>query len=93
LILQVNTGTLRLQQGALTEAVTILKGVIQKSNQGFLGIRYESAAHYNLAVAYQKKGQDALAVAEFNNVLDIWPTSDYARAASSALTRYHKNPE
>jgi tetratricopeptide (TPR) repeat protein len=92
-ILSVNRGTLRLQQGALDEAILILKQVLQQANLGFLGIRYESAAHYNLGVAYQRKGQDAQSLAEFTTVLDIWPVSEYARAASRALERHQQDPD
>jgi len=90
LILAINLATLRLQQGQLDEAITGLKEVIKQADQGFLGIRYESAAHYNLAVAYQRKGQTAQAVTEFNTTLDVWPSSEYARAAGAALARHRK---
>ncbi len=90
LIVQVNQGTSLLQQGALDEAIQVFNSLIAQSNQGYLGIRYESAAHYNLGVAYLRKGQEPQAVIEFNSVLDIWPASEYARAASNALARLKK---
>jgi tetratricopeptide (TPR) repeat protein len=93
LIVGVNQGALRLHQGALDEAILALKNVIAQSEHGFLGIRYESAAHYNLGVAYQRKGLDAKAIAEFNQVLEIWPASEYARAASNAIARHQKSPD
>jgi tetratricopeptide (TPR) repeat protein len=99
LILHVNQGTLRLQQGALDEAILIFRNLLSEAPHGLLGIRYETAAHYNLGIAYLRKGLDAQAVAEFNTVLDIWPASEFSRAASNALARHRRtqstkpNPE
>jgi tetratricopeptide (TPR) repeat protein len=90
LILEVNQSTSLLQQGALDEAIQAFKTLLTQSNQGYLGIRYESAAHYNLGIAYLRKGLESQAVIEFNTVLDIWPASEYARAASNALARLQK---
>jgi len=58
---------------------------LQKAAQGYLGVKYESAAHYNLGVAYRRKRMEAQAVAEFNAVLETWPTSVYAHHARQAL--------
>jgi tetratricopeptide (TPR) repeat protein len=91
LILRINKGTLQLQQGALDEAILIFKNLLAETHHGFLGIRYESAAHYNLGLAYLRKGIDALAVAEFNAVLEIWPASEYARASRNALNRHRQS--
>jgi tetratricopeptide (TPR) repeat protein len=85
LIVQVNQGTARLQQGAPDEAITIINNVLQKASEGYLGIKYEAAAHYNLGVAYRRKKMEARAVSEFTAVLDIWPVSEYARRAEAAL--------
>jgi len=85
LIVQVNQGVARLQQNALDEAIAIFKDVLQKAGQGYLGVKYESAAHYNLGVAYRRKKMEAQAIAEFNAVLDTWPASVYARRAAMAL--------
>jgi tetratricopeptide (TPR) repeat protein len=84
-IVQVNQGVSRLQQGALDEAITIFKDVLQNVGPGYLGVKYEAATHYNLAVAYRRKGMDAQAIAEFNAVLDTWPASVYAHGARTAL--------
>lgn len=85
LVVQVNQGVSRLQQGALDEAISIFKSVLQNAGQGFLGIKYEAATHYNLGVAYRRKGMEAQAKVEFNAVLDTWPVSQYARFARIAL--------
>ncbi len=90
LALQVNRGTAFLQAGKLDEAVALFTEVLSKSGQGYLGIKYESAAHYNLGVAYLRQSKDALAVREFNVVLETWPVSEYARHATAALERHRK---
>jgi len=91
LVLQVNRGTALMQAGRLDEAIAMLKGVLEKSEQGYLGVKYEAAAHYNLGVAYLRKNQNALAVIEFNAVLDTWPASEYARRAAAALKKHHNS--
>ena len=85
LIVQVNQGTVRLQQGALDEAITIFNNVLQIASEGYLGVKHEAAVHYNLGVAYRRKKMEARAVFEFNAVLDTWPVSEYARRAEAAL--------
>jgi len=85
LIVQVNQGATCLQRNALDEAIAIFQDVLQKAGQGYLGVKYEAAAHYNLGVAYRRKKMDAQAIVEFNAVLDTWPASVYARRAEMAL--------
>jgi tetratricopeptide (TPR) repeat protein len=87
LILQINRGVLSLQEGELDQAVTLLQGVLEQAGGGFLGAKHECATHYNLAVAYERKGLDAQAVVEFNAALDTWPGSEYGRRAAAALQR------
>ena len=90
LIVLVNQGVARLVAGSLDQAIAVFKDVLQNAGQGYLGIKYEAATHYNLAVAYRRKGMDAQAIAEFNAVLDTWPTSEYARNAGIALERIRR---
>lgn len=85
LILDINRGVLNLQEGHLDEAIALLKGVLEQAGGGFLGAKHECAAHYNLAVAYERKGMDAQAVVEFNAALDTWPSSEFGRRAAAAL--------
>lgn len=92
LVVLVNQGTALVQQGHLDEAIAAFHSVLEKSRQGYLGVKYESAAHYNLGVAYLRKNLKAPAAVEFNAVLDTWPASEYARRAASALEqRRQKN--
>lgn len=85
LIVRVNQGAALLQRNLLDEAITMFKSVLEQAHQGYLGVKYESAAHYNLGVAYRRKKMEAQATAEFNAVLDTWPASIYARHAAAAL--------
>jgi len=87
LIVCMNQGVLALQSGRPDEAIAILRQVLAEAPAGYLGARHASACHYNLGVAYQKKGLDAQATLEFNAVLDTWPASEYARYARIALER------
>ena len=89
LIVEVNQGAACLQRNTLDQAISIFKSVLEKAGQGYLGVKYESAAHYNLGVAYRRKNMEAQAIAEFNAVLDTWPASVYARRAEMALAQGH----
>jgi len=87
LMVQLNQGVLDIHRGRLDEAIETLRQVLAQSGSGYLGVKQESGCHYNLGVAYQKKGLDSQAVLEFNAVLETWPASEYARYASIALER------
>ena len=95
LVLQVNRGTALMQAGKLDEATTMLKSVLEKCGQGYLGAKYESAALYNLGVAYLRQNNEAQAIVEFNEAIDAWPGSLYARRAAQALERQRQkdNPK
>ena len=85
LIIQLNQAVMSMQRGATDDALAALTGILQKSSEGFLGLRHEAAAHYNLGAAYRRKGLEAQAIREFNAVIDTWPASPYARRAEDAL--------
>ncbi len=86
LIVQLNQATSLLQQGNLDTAIAMYRDVLDKA-EGHLGIKHEAAAHYNLGVAYLRKGMDAPATVEFNAVVDTWPASPYARRAEAVLEK------
>jgi tetratricopeptide (TPR) repeat protein len=90
LLVNVNWGAARLQQGQLDEAITLFKGVLTKHGEGYLGVKNEAASHYNLGVAYRRKQMENEAVVEFKQVLEIWPVSIYARRAEAALQKKAK---
>ncbi len=92
LIVQVNHGAVLLQQGQLDEALAMLTGVLEKKSSGFLGRKYEAAAHYNLGVVYLRKNMEMQAIEAFNQAIDTLPASEYARGAARALERQrHKS--
>lgn len=95
LIVKVNHGTALLQQGKLEDALAMFKDVLDQKSSGFLGRKYEAAAHYNLGVAYLRKNMEGQATVAFNTAIDTLPASEYARRAAQALEqRRHKgNPE
>ncbi len=90
LAVRLNQGVLDIHRGRLDEAIAEFRQVLAQSGSGYLGIKQECGCHYNLGVAYQKKGLDAQAALEFNAVLETWPASEYARYASIALERRRK---
>lgn len=85
LVLKVNQATLFLQEKKLDESIALFTDVLQQAGQGYLGIKYEAAAHFNLGVAYQRKNLPGRATVEFNAVIDTWPTSLFAHRAQEAL--------
>lgn len=90
LILKVNQGTSLLQQKKLDEAIAIFDDVLKQAEQGYLGVKYEAATHYNLGVAYLRKNMDARASIAFNAAVDTWPASEYARRAEVALQKQRR---
>ncbi len=87
LIMKVNQATLFLQENKLDESIAMFSDVLQQADQGYLGVKYEAATHFNLGVAYQRKNLPGKATAEFNAVIDTWPASLYAHRAQEALDR------
>jgi tetratricopeptide (TPR) repeat protein len=90
-IVRINQGVLALQQGRLDAAIETLQQVLSESPHSSWGLKQECGCHYNLGVAYQRKGIKSQAQAEFTRVLDAWPTSLYARRATTALQRLREN--
>jgi tetratricopeptide (TPR) repeat protein len=85
-IVLVNQGIAQLQSGDGTAAITTLGGVLTSAKEGGgLGHKYEAACRYNLAIAYRKAGDDAKAVQQFNQVVELFPASIYGQAAEKAL--------
>ena len=90
LILKVNQGTSLLQQKNIEEAIAMFTEILEQAEHGYLGVKYEAATHYNLGVAYLRKNMDAKASIAFNEVIDIWPASMYARRAEIALEKHRR---
>jgi tetratricopeptide (TPR) repeat protein len=87
LIVLINRGAAELRSGQVESAISTLESVLEVEKRPRLGLKYEAACRYNLAYAYEKDGQDARAVAEYNEVIDLMPGSLYAQASQAALTR------
>jgi tetratricopeptide (TPR) repeat protein len=87
MIVRINFGTLRLQQGFLDESISIFNEILQQAEHGFLGVKYEAAAYYNLGVAYLRKGMQSKAKDAFHSVLETWPMSEYGHSAETALKK------
>jgi tetratricopeptide (TPR) repeat protein len=86
-IIKVNQTTAYLQQGRLDEAIASFQDILQSADQGYLGVKYEAAVHYNLGVAYRRKELEPQATREFNAAIETWPASEYARQAEIALSK------
>lgn len=89
LIIKVNHAIMLLQKNQVNESISMFTDVLSQANQGYLGVKYEAAAHFNLGVAYLRNNNASMAIVEFNAVLDTWPASLYARRAQEALERQH----
>jgi tetratricopeptide (TPR) repeat protein len=87
LIIKVNHAILLLLKNQLSDSISMFTEVLSQANQGYLGVKYEAAAHFNLGVAYLRNNNNSMAIVEFNSVLDTWPASLYARRAQEALER------
>ncbi|MGC8827073.1 MAG: tetratricopeptide repeat protein [Anaerolineae bacterium] len=92
LIVLANRGAAELLCGKVETAVETLEQVLDAQKRPHLGIKYEAACRYNLGVAYERIGNSAKAREQFNEVLELFPGSPYARAASRALERQREKP-
>lgn len=90
LIILTNRGAAELRSGQVDTAIKTLEGVLEMEKRPRLGLKYEAACHYNLGYAYEKKGQAAKAVSQYNEAIDVLPGSLYAKAAQAALKRRKK---
>jgi tetratricopeptide (TPR) repeat protein len=90
LIVLANRGAAELHSGQVEAAIHTLEGVLGAGNRSSLGRKYEAATRYNLGYAYEQQGEDAKAVAQYNEAIDVLPGSLYAQAAQSALKRRRK---
>jgi tetratricopeptide (TPR) repeat protein len=87
LIVLTNRGIAECVKGDLDAAIHTLERVLAEKERPRLGAKYEAACRYNLGYAFEKKGEEALAVRQYNEVVDLLPGSMYGRAAEAALKR------
>jgi tetratricopeptide (TPR) repeat protein len=82
-IVQLNQAIHYLKQNRLDETIEALEGLLKE----VMSPKHEAAGRYNLAVAYQRQGNEARAIVEYNKVVDLMPGSLYGMGAHKALER------
>ena len=87
LIILVNMGIVQLRRQNPESAQALFEMVLEEAESGRLGHKYEAACHYNLALALQRQGKEAEAVRQFNETLEAFPNSIYAKGAELALEK------
>jgi tetratricopeptide (TPR) repeat protein len=90
LIVLTNRGVAELRSGQVEEAIATLRSVLEVEERPHLGLKYEAACQYSLGLAYEKRGESAKAVQQYNEAIDTLPGSTYAQAAQAALKRRKK---
>jgi tetratricopeptide (TPR) repeat protein len=90
LIIFVNMGIIQLRRKNPKSAQTIFETVFEDAHDGGLGMRHRAATHYNLAVALQKQGKEAMAVKHFRETAEGYPGSPFSKAAQNALEKRRK---
>lgn len=90
LIVLTNRGAAEIRSDQVDTAIETLESALEMERRPRLGLKYEAACHYNLGYAFEKKGQDAKAVSQYNEAIDVLPGSLYAKAAQAALKRRKK---
>lgn len=90
LIVLTNKGAAELYTGRLDAAVETLEGALKEEERPRLGLKYEAACHYNLGYAYEQKGEEAKAITQYHETIELLPGSLWAKAAQAALKRRQK---
>lgn len=90
LIVLTNKGAAELYSNQVDAAIETLQSVLKIEERPRLGLKYEAACRYNLGFAYEKKGEDAKATVQYNEVIDLLPGSVYGQAAQAAIRRRKK---
>jgi tetratricopeptide (TPR) repeat protein len=84
-IAAINRGVCRLQSGDVDGAVGLLSEALGAAGHKSVGVKFRSAGHYNLGIAYLRQGRKPQAEAEMRRVIELWPVSEYARRAERSL--------
>ncbi len=93
LVVLANRGAAELYCDQVETAIQTLEGVLQEGMRSRLGLKYEAVCRYNLGLAYEQKGEDARAMQQFNEALDLLPGSACAQAAQAGLKRLRKKAQ
>jgi tetratricopeptide (TPR) repeat protein len=86
-LVRINTAVVLIRQKRFEEAIALLSETLADIPQGRGGPKYEAACRYNLGLAYLRAGQETKAVEQFKVVIEVLPSSLYARGAEAALKR------
>jgi len=84
-VVLINRGVVELRQNRLEATIASLEEALRAREHGRLGLKYEAACRYNLGLAYGRAGRESEASRELNEVMDLFPTSIYARQAERVL--------
>lgn len=88
LVALVNMGIVQLRRKNPQSAQELFEMVLSEAeSKGGLGIKYEAACRYNLALSLQQQGKEAEAVRQFNETTLTFPNSIYSQAAEAALAK------
>jgi len=87
LVTLVNMGIVQLRRKNPESARELFEMVLNESEQGNLGVKYEAACRYNLGIALTQLGHEAQATHQFNEVTIVYPNSIYSKAADMALEK------
>jgi len=87
-IIHINQATAYIQQGDVDKAIDLLQQALSAAEAGYVGLKYEAAAHYNLGIAYLRKDMYAHARLQLHAAIDVWPASPYARFAHIVLEKH-----
>lgn len=90
LIILANRGAAQLHTGDVKGAIRTLEEVLSTGERPRLGLKYEAVCHYNLGYAYEKAGEEAKAIAQYTETIELLPGSLYAKAAQAGLKRRQK---
>ena len=90
LIVLANKGAAQLHTGRVEASIETLEGVLAEHERRFLGPKYEAASRCNLGLAYEKAGEEAKAIAQYSETIELLPGSVYAKAAQAGLKRRQK---
>lgn len=93
LVIEINMGIVQLRRKNPASAQQLFEGVLREMEAGAdLGIKYEAACRYNLGQALLKQGNEAEAVRQFNETINLFPTSIFARSAERILEERRSRP-
>ena len=89
---RINIGVTHLRRGTPEEAATVLEETL-KSLPDNVHPKYEAACRYNLGLAYRRSEQREKALRQFRQVIDLLPSSLYAKGAQTAIREARKRAD